>query len=763
MQIEFVEVQNFRKLKSCRIDLTDSTTVFVGANNSGKTSAMDALIYFLGKRNSIATTDFTLSNWIDLNKIGKEWVTSDEDLSKIVPSEWTNYLPSTDVWLRATDEEVHYISHLIPTLDWEVGLLGVRFRLEPTKIERLYKDFRAAYFRADAVNKKAGNELNLWPRSLRDFLDRRLSSYFGIRAYLLDPNSYEPPVDGVPKPQLLPDGTTPIEGDPFNGLIKVSVITAQRGFSDPYSGSSLEEKVDISKGTLSSQLKEYYSQHLDPAELPDENDVGALRALKQAQDAFDEKLKESLTSALKELQNLGYPGFSDPKITISCKVNPIESLSHASAVQFDVIKDTDGSHSSLRLPEKYNGLGYQNLISMVFRLMRFRDEWMHVGKFEVRLSANEDDYFIEPLHLVLVEEPEAHLHAQVQQVFIRKAYEVLRNHKNLGDKKQFTTQLVISTHSSHIAHEIDFTCLRYFKRQPAINDGDVSCATIVSLLDTFGDETDTSRFATRYLKTTHCDIFFADAVILVEGAAERILLPHFIRNHFNPLAEGYISILEVSGSHAHRLKPLIESLGIIALIFTDLDSIDLANSRKSVRPEKGKGYQTGNPTLKTWLPKVQELDALLSSKELVHTQYPIRVAFQNSKDVVYKGATASAIPYTFEDALALENLDLISESNGTGLISVFKKAIAESVDVNQLSESLFNSLSKASKAAFALDLLFERDPALLKVPAYIRDGLTWLQDRLKSSQEQFSIATTLRSEGVPQTNSKAGNEVSVNA
>ena len=34
----------------------------------------------------------------------------------------------------------------------------------------------------------------------------------------------------------------------------------------------------------------------------------------------------------------------------------------------------------LKLPEKYNGLGYQNLISMVFDLMGFRDDWMREGK-----------------------------------------------------------------------------------------------------------------------------------------------------------------------------------------------------------------------------------------------------------------------------------------------------------------------------------------------------------------------------------------------
>jgi predicted ATP-dependent endonuclease of OLD family len=110
-------------------------------------------------------------------------------------------------------------------------------------------------------------------------------------------------------------------------------------------------------------------------------------------------------------------------------------------------------------------------------------------------------------------------------VFIKKAYDVLRYHTDLGKKSQFSTQLVISTHSSHIAHEIDFESLRYFKRMPATCADSAPCAKVVNLSTTFGDGSDTAKFATRYLKTTHCDLFFADAAILVEGPAERMLVP----------------------------------------------------------------------------------------------------------------------------------------------------------------------------------------------------------------------------------------------
>jgi predicted ATP-dependent endonuclease of OLD family len=74
----------------------------------------------------------------------------------------------------------------------------------------------------------------------------------------------------------------------------------------------------------------------------------------------------------------------------------------------------------MSLSEKYNGLGYKNLISMVFTMMSFRDQWMRVSKAGLRKP--EEDVFVEPLHLILIEEPEAHLHAQVQQVFIKSLF-----------------------------------------------------------------------------------------------------------------------------------------------------------------------------------------------------------------------------------------------------------------------------------------------------------------------------------------------------
>lgn len=748
MKIEFVEIQNFRKLKSCHVAFSGKETVFIGANNSGKTSAMDALILFLkqSRRKEITTTDITLSNWHNINEIGTTWIECNkpEELNLGI-EQWLPVLPSIDIWLDVDNAQIHYVSHLIPTLSWTGGKLGVRLCFEPKNrdkdIEKLYKEFKKAFNSAAETASKNKNDsetkLSLWPQSLKEFLEKRLHSHFTVNAYLLDPSQLSKPVDGVAQPQSLPKDSVALDSEPFKGLFKIDVINAQRGFSDaktldtPGSGNTV--------GSLTTQLRSYFDKHLNPSEQPNEDDIEALVAIENATNEFDKKLKSSFSSAISELEDLGYPGFSDPQITLTSNVNPIDGLNHDSAVQFNVTNsDATSGQSPLSLPEKYNGLGYQNLISMVFKLIRFRDEWMRKGKAGKALDNG--DSIIEPLHLILIEEPEAHLHAQVQQVFIKKAYAVLRNHGDLKESGKLSTQMVVSTHSSHIAHEINFGCLRYFRKCPAENKNDVPCATVVNLSTTFGEEDDTSKFATRYLKTTHCDLFFADAAILVEGSAERMLVPHFIKQRFPVLDSLYITVLEIGGSHAHRLKPLVEDLGLVTLVVTDIDSIEERKTAK-VKPERNKKYRSSNDTLKIWLPKIEDLNGLLDLTEgkKISENSLIRVAYQCPLNVSLTdgGEKEEVIPYTFEDALVLSNIQLFKDMNkSTGLIKKMSVALSKT-SLAEAAKAMFDALGDGKKAEMALELFYLKEPKELTPPAYISEGLDWLQEKLKNKDQDY--------------------------
>ncbi|HNX00450.1 MAG TPA: AAA family ATPase [Candidatus Cloacimonadota bacterium] len=728
MKISRIDIQNFRKLKSCSIDFGDRETVFVGANNSGKTSAMDALIYFLAQKNKFKTTDFTLSNWNQINQIGIKWIENEKDKVDFAVDSWRIFSPFMDVWIDVDDNQINYVSHLIPTLSWKGGTLGVRLSYEPKNVESLYKDFVEKFNETKNAKdlSEEGDSLNLWPSSMKEYLDEELQNQFTIKAYLLDPIRFD---ETIVHPPFLYNDSMQIDGEPFKGLIKIDTINAQRELSDVNrdEGSSLR-----TSDKLSSQLKDYYQKHLDPYNSPDSSDIAVLKAIDEATQKFDIKLNQSFAKALTELQELGYPGLSDPKIELTSKVNPIELLDHDTAVKYSIGKKSDRGDPIISLPAQHNGLGYQNLISIVFKLIRFRDEWMRIGK-----SKNDSDP-IEPLHIVLIEEPEAHLHAQVQQVFVRKAYKVLRNHERLGEKIAYQTQMVVSTHSSHIAHEIDFGKLRYFKKIKMERSEDVPYANIINLSTTFGNYNETSKFATRYLKTTHCDLFFADAVILVEGSAEKMLFPYFIKKEFNFLETRYISILEIGGSHAHRLKELIEILGIFTLVVTDIDTINEFSSNKE-QPARNLRYRTRNNTLKNWIPKKEQYDDLLACSETDKIVKNVRVAYQTSFMIDFCDSKHEVFPYTFEDSLVLSNIDLFKNlSNATGLLNEMIKSInKESFD--DMNENLFKALSEVGKADMALNLLYLKDPEELVPPFYIAEGLKWLEKCLSKIDDEFEV------------------------
>ena len=63
MKIESVQIRNFRKLKDCDIDVGNKETVFVGANNRGKTSAISAIVWFLKNTEKFTLKKFTVTNW----------------------------------------------------------------------------------------------------------------------------------------------------------------------------------------------------------------------------------------------------------------------------------------------------------------------------------------------------------------------------------------------------------------------------------------------------------------------------------------------------------------------------------------------------------------------------------------------------------------------------------------------------------------------------------------------------------------------------
>lgn len=401
MKIQSVHIRNYRKLKNCHIDFWEKKTVLVGANNSGKTSAISAIVGFLKNTDRFTLKEFTATNWALINEIGEKWLENDSvDEALLSSHQWDIIVPSMDVWINVEDGEQYRVNHLIPSLStWDGKKVGVRGQYGPKDVKKLYTAYKEAKTKANILEsteewKKAGSP-ELYPRNLCDFLGKglNLKEYFNVKYYIIDPA-----LDPVEEDKVQETPDHELDSNPFESLIRVDTILASRDFSDP--GGQSDSDID----TLSKQFQQYYkSCGLEDEELTSEG-LNLLGGIAIANKTYDEKLRKTFEMPVGELKNINYPGFQNPEIKIRSKIQIEEAIKHDSAVQFAI-----QGMEQLVLPEKYNGLGYRNLISIYMKLIDFREKWLRTFS---------DGENIEPIHIVFVEEPEAHLHAQAQQVFV---------------------------------------------------------------------------------------------------------------------------------------------------------------------------------------------------------------------------------------------------------------------------------------------------------------------------------------------------------
>lgn len=722
MKITSFALKNYRRLADVTLVLDDKTTVLVGANNSGKTSCIGALHTFLKSPDNLKIRDISRQNWKEIQKLGEqielEFPTS-EKIQKLSDA-LVSLLPNLDIEITADVSEAFKVRDILPDLEWRGGSLFVRITYEATDISILCREF----FDTRAVVSGHTGKVRLWPKDLCDFLEkgRNFSKFIKQKHYILSKE-----IESAEEAEAtIKEVLQPLKSEALKKLIRVDVISEQRGLG---AEDNTEQQGPYSeKQRLNKLLREYYEHILNPEDFPEAEDLEVLGQQQELEQGFTDRLNRQFQAPFEELKIMGYPGIGgNPTVEIAAKISGTDALQKSSSVRYRFNKNEEEF-----LPESYLGLGYQNLIYLTFRLLEFRDKWMRVGKSAS--SGKNAEEQIEPIHLVLLEEPEVNLHAQVQRVFVSKAYDTLRNHPDLRDKDtkednpEYQTQFMISTHSSHIIDDIDFKDLRYFRRNNANASITMDHTSVANMSELFVNTKAELLFVSKHLKLTHCDIFFADGVIFVEGQAERLLVPEFISKNFSGLSNKYISMLEVSGAHTHKYKELVEKLGVATLILTDLDSVGV--NKKSCSPKKGLDQKSSNNTLKLWHPKKEALDELIDLPQAEHATIsqgaPLYVAYQKPTQISGEGILSR----TFEDALILANFDHEYFQNNSRL-EVARTAHEDGS--KSLSESLYNYVQGLKKGDFAFNCLFhlaDNEANSFNPPEYMSDGLTWLEAQL---------------------------------
>ena len=693
MKISSVRVQNFRLLKTFEIFLENDLSVVIGKNNTGKTSLLIALGKFLGFGESRRLYYDDISTE-ERERIRALLMGTDE-----IEDKDTVFSISLELTISYNnDDDLSTVAKLITSLDPDDKLIILEFCYELNG-KRL-KELRNKW--------KENGEIDA--NSAEIFLRQNLVDTLGkLRR----------------RSKCTVDGGYDIDLDKekisLEEVITFKYVSARRDVTNKDNDQ-----------TLSAQTAKLYKA-LDGDQTSEASIEAFKTTLRQADNSFSAAYATIFEELIDKVRRFGGLREGESKIKIESTLQHRDILSGNTTVMYE--------QSAHELPEHYNGLGYMNLISMIFEIDFLMKEFRGAGA---------------ALNLLFIEEPEAHTHPQMQYVFIKNIRQLLIT----AGEPLSSLQTVLSTHSAHIVAEADFDSIKYLQRL----DNKVQAKNLRELENHFtGDDEEEKRrfrFLKQYLTLHRSELFFADRIVLIEGDTERILLPAMMRkvdqagvpDNVVPLLSQNVSIVEV-GAHSKIYEKFIDFLGLRTLIITDFDSgyNDRTGEKEKTCtccPDDVRAEFTANSSLCFFhgksrtdldyfvqLERKDKICAKHKCKNEICSRYKCGIWKSDANGHVFTACQTKDCDYhgrSFEDAFFSLNKDFlkIGHNHFPSLTKKwYDKYIADEVGPLEFAEKAVNS-----KPSLAIEILLnsENDDggnaySNWKTPAYIEEGLKWLR------------------------------------
>lgn len=483
MYISNIKLRHFRNFKDTRIDFNDGVNVIIGHNNSGKTNLLRALaLIFDGKSSKRLGVDDFSQSISDFG------IPPRIDISAILRQ---SERPENE----SREDQSTVSTWLIDIRPPYEAMLTYSFFLPDSELQDYEEEI-------EKLSKSDPTPKDFWRIIRRKFIRKYVSRIYG----------------GKPE---------------FNNKAEQERLDR---FDFQFLGPvrDVERTMFTGRNPMLKEILDYFLDD-DVAKNPELDEAQKRKEVDKRENQFfldSTKVIGSLSERVDVDAILEYSKYTGASLGGKPKFEGEISESELLSALKLIIESKTG----IEVPATHNGLGYNNLIYISLVLAKMQMDCSdYIGAENAKVFP-----------MLIIEEPEAHLHPAMQFKLLKFLKENMNNDRQVR-------QLFITTHSTHITAAValdEITCMY------ADGNGEPCAAYPGKAFDlTKDDDKKSKAYVERFLDATKSDMLFSDKVVLVEGIAEQLLMNCMSEYEGTPLIDNQISVVNVGGRYFdHFLK-----------------------------------------------------------------------------------------------------------------------------------------------------------------------------------------------------------------